>query len=316
MASGTDGDAADDEASPDGEEIVDDGSFDDQRDGTDSHETDTGEADDPTAGAADPPDAADDSGEAGTGRFSGLLNRADQTVETEGTITDLADRVDEAEARATPAESEPPESSTPDPANQDHQTAVSMDDLEHASDVLLKDHGERFSDRIVCPWMLATGGNVLLVSLRTSADSRLDRFYAQQKEEPENLALITGSDSVRSSTTSRSHSAAETDPSIDVVADPGDLTKLGISISKRLDDWQENGYETVVCFHSLSTLLQFAELQRVFRFIHVLQGRLDEMKATTHYHIDADAHAPQAYATLRPLFDEVIEVTEDGLHLE
>ncbi|MFB6360172.1 MAG: hypothetical protein ABEH59_02510 [Halobacteriales archaeon] len=99
---------------------------------------------------------------------------------------------------------------------------------------------------------------------------------------------------------------------VKVVDDPGDLTRLGITISNLLSSWQHDENQTLVCFDSVSTLLQYAELQRVFRFIHVLQGRLGNIGARTHYHLNPEAHDSQTEATMRSLFDGVITLSESG----
>jgi hypothetical protein len=90
---------------------------------------------------------------------------------------------------------------------------------------------------------------------------------------------------------------------------------LGIKLSQCLSAWEGDANRTTVRFDSLTTLLQFAELKRVFRFVHVLLGRIDSANAVGYFHLDPAAHGDQTLATLRGLFDAVYEL-EDGTWVE
>lgn len=89
---------------------------------------------------------------------------------------------------------------------------------------------------------------------------------------------------------------------------PRDLTGLGITVSQYLEEWSGNGNQTVVCFDSLTALLQYASVDRVFRFLHVFTRRVQVVDAVAHYHLDPDAHATEDMAALKSLFDEQIEL--------
>jgi len=104
--------------------------------------------------------------------------------------------------------------------------------------------------------------------------------------------------------------SAPTGPSIARVASPGDLTNLGIATSERLSEMSASDEPGLVCFHSLTTLLQYADPQRVFRFVHTLGGRARSCGAITHYHLDPTAHDPATVATLEPLFDVAVDLAE------
>jgi hypothetical protein len=68
----------------------------------------------------------------------------------------------------------------------------------------------------------------------------------------------------------------------------------------------------VFCFDGVTSLLQYADLQRAFRFLHVVTGRVKTVGGVGHYHLDPEAHDTQTLATLKGLFDAVIEVEDDG----
>lgn len=99
------------------------------------------------------------------------------------------------------------------------------------------------------------------------------------------------------------------------VENPGDLTGIGIELSELLSSMATAAGDdeaVAVCFNNLTSLLQYADLQRVFRFLHVVTGRVKTIHGVGHYHIDPDAHDKQTMATLKGLFDAVIEIGEDG----
>ncbi len=99
------------------------------------------------------------------------------------------------------------------------------------------------------------------------------------------------------------------------VENPSDLTGVGIELSEFLSGIASTAEERehiAVCFNSVTSLLQYADLQRVFRFLHVVTGRIKTVGGVGHFHLDPDAHDEQTLATLKGLFDAVVEVDENG----
>lgn len=135
----------------------------------------------------------------------------------------------------------------------------------------------------------------------------------QSGDQPANVGLITVGDFPRSaSTQSPSGDVTPDHLQMDTVPDPSDLSKLGVRISERLSAWEDNENQTVMCFQSLTNLLEHVDFHTVFRFLHILTGRITSSGAVAHYHLDVDAHDKETIATLRPLFDTVIEVDQTG----
>lgn len=190
-------------------------------------------------------------------------------------------------------------------------------ELREASDVLVLGQLRRSLDDQVCGSFLRHAPlgerNVLFVSLTRPAEDRLRVLREQAGERPPAVSVVSGTDQFEAATTETT--TADEDGNrvtVDTIDDPSDLPKLGITISRAVKEWDDAGVGTVVCFHSLTALLQYADRQRVFRFLHVLQDRLEAVDAVTHYHMDAAAHDRQTLATLRPLFDAVVEVGPGG----
>lgn len=128
-----------------------------------------------------------------------------------------------------------------------------------------------------------------------------------------NTRIISVGDFTRSTTVHSTESDFPEAPfQIDTVSEPNNLAELGIRVGEHLSACEGNQNQTIMCFHSLTNLLQNAGLLTVFRFLHVLSGRLSSAGAISHYHMDPSAHDEQTLRTIAPLFDAVIEVSEDG----
>lgn len=161
---------------------------------------------------------------------------------------------------------------------------------------------------------------LLCVSLDGSVDDVLDRWNRHLGSPPGRLAVVTTGDGIRSTEAVSGGDApipgeggtpvAEA-VSTTFVSDAGDLTGLGIKVSQCLSAWDGED-DLAVCVRSLTTLLQFSELKRVFRFVHVLTQRLKSAGAVAHFHMDPAAHDGQTLATLESLFDAVYELDADG----
>jgi hypothetical protein len=97
---------------------------------------------------------------------------------------------------------------------------------------------------------------------------------------------------------------------LETVDHAGDLTTLGVALSDHLT--ADSARHRRLCFDSLTALLQFVELRRAFQFLHVVTSRVSSADAVAHYHLDPQAHDEQTLATMRGLFDAVVEVNERG----
>lgn len=119
---------------------------------------------------------------------------------------------------------------------------------------------------------------------------------------------LGGGDSV-AVVTLKSRSAAAAPPvRTEVLSDPGDLTGMGIAVTECLDSLPSG---VRVCFDSLTVLLQYVDVERAFRFLHVFSRYLADADGSLHVHLDPAAGDPETVATLAPLFDAVVRY-EDG----
>jgi hypothetical protein len=152
------------------------------------------------------------------------------------------------------------------------------------------------------------GATVLCVTFTQTADDRLDAL--PRRDELAEIGLVTVGQSADSGSSADEASVRRLS-----VRSPDDLARLGLTISKYLRETAGDG-PTVVCFHSLTGLLQFVDRDRAYRFLLTLKDKLADVDATAHYHIDPDAHGSDTEYALRPLFDAVVDagdlLTGDG----
>ncbi|PSQ49982.1 hypothetical protein BRD15_02490 [Halobacteriales archaeon SW_6_65_15] len=155
--------------------------------------------------------------------------------------------------------------------------------------------------------------NVLWVTYTRSPDSCVQDWLSHAGERPANMRFVSVGETMRSaSAQARGGGSRRTGgETIETLSSPGDLTGLGIKLSEVLKEWDDTDGRTVACFDSLTALLQYADLQTVYKFLHVLTGRFEAADVTAHFHLDPDACDSQTTSTLTSLFDTVVEL-DDG----
>jgi KaiC/GvpD/RAD55 family RecA-like ATPase len=102
------------------------------------------------------------------------------------------------------------------------------------------------------------------------------------------------------------------DDRVRYASSPVDVTGIGIELSELLEEFhgERDVRRSRVLLYSLSTLLMYADLDTVFRFLHVFTGRVESAGALGVYVIDATAHDDRTVNTLNQLFDGVVRVEE------
>jgi len=152
----------------------------------------------------------------------------------------------------------------------------------------------------------------------TFVDSPADRVsvwerYADQT--PSRIAFVDVDASVRgvsrSETGEAGRTVVETAPesaevTVDRVSSPGNLTRLGVAITDRLDELSTvEDRRLVVCFKSVSSLVQYTSAMETFKFLRVLTDRCHLAGAVAHFHLEPAAHDDETVESLRDLFDVV-----------
>jgi KaiC/GvpD/RAD55 family RecA-like ATPase len=97
------------------------------------------------------------------------------------------------------------------------------------------------------------------------------------------------------------------------VSSPVDLTGVGVRVSQLMEDFDKvNNGEARLCIDSVSTMLMYSNLQTVFRFLHVMAGRVSMQGDLGVYVVDEGMHDSQTIATLKQLFNAVLQVKVEG----
>jgi len=97
---------------------------------------------------------------------------------------------------------------------------------------------------------------------------------------------------------------------IKIAVSPLDLTGIGVRIGQFFEDFLKKKDFKKIQLHinSLSTLLMYSNINTVFRFIHVFTGRIKATGGLGIFVMESGMHDEQAIATLKQLFDGVIEI--------
>ncbi len=101
---------------------------------------------------------------------------------------------------------------------------------------------------------------------------------------------------------------------IKTVNSPVDLTGIGVNISQFFEDFfvKKNIRKIQLHINSLSIMLMYSNIQTVFRFMHVFTGRIKASGALGIYVIESGMHDERAIATLKQLFDGMIEIKSEN----
>jgi len=97
------------------------------------------------------------------------------------------------------------------------------------------------------------------------------------------------------------------DVPVEVVATPEDVTALGIKLSRLLSDGET---DLVVCFDSVTAMLQYVDRETAYTFLHTITAQLYAADATAHLHINPAAHDSETVALFASLCGAVVEFEE------
>lgn len=89
------------------------------------------------------------------------------------------------------------------------------------------------------------------------------------------------------------------------------LAGLGKTISRVLSEQEKMDGKITFEFDILADLVDTFTLQQVFQFLHILNGRLDEADALSHYYFDPSTGYEGSANVLRRMFDLQIRATEN-----
>lgn len=152
--------------------------------------------------------------------------------------------------------------------------------------------------------------DVLSVTLSESPSERLSTWQREAGDELPARAVIV--DARREMTKAELPASEAGSVAVRGVPEHADLNDIGLAIASQLGAWKDTGETTVLCLHSVTTLLATYDAGRVISLITGLNHLCDRLDVVAHHHVDPDEHDAETMATLRPLYDAVIEYSPEG----
>lgn len=195
----------------------------------------------------------------------------------------------------------------------DPKTEAVLELTGEAANVLLSGPGDVPAEESLCSRLMSSSDdgpvNLLVIAITETPSERLSVLENYLSGPVGETAVVD----VRNYNREVNYEQYDGPVDIRTVSSPQDLRRIGIVTSKLLTNWAEAPGETTLCFHSLSDLLRLNDdRQRVFRFLHVLRGRVQSAGARAHFHFDPTQHDDQDVGTFQSLFDTVLQFDEDG----
>jgi KaiC/GvpD/RAD55 family RecA-like ATPase len=171
--------------------------------------------------------------------------------------------------------------------------------------------GKRQLGREVLTHGMANGEGGIVISTLDTAERVEELFGADDgqdwAEREERLGIV---DCV---TEHVGRSPTETER-VRYAASPTDMTGIGIKFAESIEHFHcGHGIQrNRVLLNSVTTLLQYSSLQTVFRFLHALTTRVEEVDMVGVAVIESTVHDDETMETVRELFDGVVETDLDG----
>lgn len=151
--------------------------------------------------------------------------------------------------------------------------------------------------------------NVWSLGFTLPADERLQGWEARAGTYPSDFRIVSGQPLAPGETVDRE--GADLTARFASVDDPKNLTRLGVELTRSLEVWEGDDNQTVVCFHSITTLLQHVSTERAYRFLYSFTNAVREFGAIAHYHVNPRVLDEQEMELFSTLFDAVVEPCEE-----
>lgn len=150
------------------------------------------------------------------------------------------------------------------------------------------------------------GRNILLIRYRPLPEARLESIATTAKQ----ITILTIS---CTQTVPKAVSATVETIRIGRITE---LRRLGILATRIVNDWEPLGREMRVSIDPLDPLFNYKPVEGVFRFLHVLLGKLNSQGAVTQVHITPSAVGDQNSNILKSLFDYTLVVDSQEVTLD
>lgn len=155
--------------------------------------------------------------------------------------------------------------------------------------------------------------SVVLVSIGVTPEDRLAVLEREGLDRPAEVTVITTEEGKAPSAREGGDGTqvgSDTTVRTTVVSGPGGVTGISHRLAQVISDWDEETHGRL-CFHSITGLLEHAELPDAFRFLHLVTSHISSVGGIAHFHMDPTDHDEETLGTIEGLFDTVMEY-EDG----
>lgn len=160
----------------------------------------------------------------------------------------------------------------------------------------------------------STDVHALSVLFTQSPGEHVDTWQRIAGDYPRRMRMVAVDADSRSSRPSDGADEADgaAGRAVERVGSPHNLTQLGVRITDCLDEWDGTAARpTVVCFQSVTTLLQYVEVEQAVDFLEVVTERCGATDAVAHYHLDPQAHDDDTIDRLADLFGTTLAFEGD-----
>lgn len=187
---------------------------------------------------------------------------------------------------------------------------------EDATSMLLLDEAGGSVDDDVCIALL--GGddsvqtNVLEITTSVEPDARLWLLKRGTKESPPERISVVDARGSETAMARKQTSEAFSSATIELMSEEADLVEVSAAIGRQIGAWESTSESTRVCLYSLTTLLDTFGQRRVASFVRAVNDLCAAANARTHHHLDPTQQSAETVDAFRPLYDLVIERSEDG----
>lgn len=181
--------------------------------------------------------------------------------------------------------------------------------------VLLEITGLDCRERAVCRDLLPTTDESVgycRFSFRRSVADQLTEVQQHGEELPPQEQFVQVRGGMEGVFDPRDHVADDTSIAVDVVENPSNMTKLGITLTEMIDGESDEN-KIAICFDSLTALLQYVSLEEAVQFISLTNSIVRESGGSIHYHVDPSAHETETMRALRSVVDTDLCLTETGV---
>lgn len=154
---------------------------------------------------------------------------------------------------------------------------------------------------------LAAEQSAIVVSTDESGDKVITTLSDRVHVSADRLGIIDA--------TGESETRELDEARVRALSSPQDLTGLSLEFAKLLQALDEYGAadEVRVGIGSVSTLLMYADVQTVFRFLHVFTSRIRSAELFGAFALDPEMHDDTTTNTVRAIFDAEAQITEAGV---